>query len=80
MYVKIRELCKNKLPKKLLFKKRDVENEQICWHCKNACGGCSWSRSLTPVNGWLADPIIIKDSVGDISSYIIKKCPEFIEG
>ena len=34
------------------------EKEQICWTCKNACGGCSWSRNLTPVEGWKAEKTI----------------------
>lgn len=28
----------------------------LCWSCKNACGGCSWSKSFAPVEGWTARP------------------------
>lgn len=49
---------------------------QPCWHCKKACCGCSWSQSLTPVEGWEAKPIIIKDSDDrSYPSYEIKSCP-----
>lgn len=30
--------------------------ETLCWTCQNACGGCSWSKSFTPVEGWDAKP------------------------
>ena len=50
---------------------------QICWHCKNACGGCSWSRSLTPVNGWIAEPL---ELLGGVQSYKIHYCPDFERG
>ena len=62
-----------------MAKQRREENEQPCWRCKNACGGCSWSDSLTPVDGWDATPTIVKDSTGDFETYKIKKCPEFID-
>ena len=61
-------------------RKRRAEDGQLCWRCKNACGGCSWSRELKPVDGWTAEPTIVKDSNGDFPSYKIKKCPEFING
>ena len=59
---------------------RREENEQLCWRCKNACGGCSWSDCLIPVGGWTAEPTIVKDSMKDFASYKIRKCPQFIEG
>ena len=62
-----------------MAKQRREENEQLCWKCKKACGGCSWSDNLTPVDGWDATPTIVKDSMGDFESFKIKKCPEFIE-
>lgn len=27
--------------------------ETLCWYCANACGGCSWSKKLVPVDGWV---------------------------
>ena len=56
------------------------ENEQLCWNCKKACGGCLWSDKDLPVPGWEAEATIVKDSEGDFTSYEIKKCPEFIRG
>lgn len=61
-------------------RKRQEENEQLCWRCKNACCGCNWSKYFKPVEGWVAEPVIIKDSTGDFWSFKIKKCPEFIKG
>lgn len=52
--------------------------ETICWHCQNACGGCSWSKNLTPVKGWKAKKIKVKIVQGDYNdSYIVNECPEF---
>ena len=28
----------------------------LCWKCERACGGCSWSADLIPVDGWDAIP------------------------
>lgn len=60
----------------------------LCWNCRNACGGCSWSRYKVwqPVPGWTA----IETEFGGqkkingkvrrvpIKSYIVLDCPEFI--
>lgn len=52
--------------------------ETICWHCQNACGGCSWSKKLKPVKGWKAEKIKVKIVKGDYNdSYIVNECPEF---
>ena len=33
-----------------------VKADTLCWGCLNACdNGCSWSESLTPVEGWAAE-------------------------
>lgn len=56
-------------------------NETLCWTCKNACGSCSWSRSLTPVKGWEAKKIKVKGNfyTGEVlDSFIVKNCPEYI--
>lgn len=51
------------------------KKEQLCWFCKNACGGCSWSRSFVPIAGWEA--YALERDNGTIG-YRIRKCPEFI--
>ena len=66
--------------KKIDTQKRRDENAQLCWRCKNACGGCSWSRSFIPVKGWTAEHFVVKDSEGDFDSFKITKCPKFIKG
>lgn len=56
-------------------------NETLCWTCKNACAGCSWSRSFTPVEGWEAKKIKIRGNLytGEmLDSYIVKACPEYV--
>ncbi len=50
----------------------------LCWGCKKALGGCSWSkRKGKPVEGWDAEPTIVKDEMGDFESYLVKSCPEY---
>ena len=62
-----------------------------CWHCKNAVPdmegkrGCSWSRKLTPVEGWTAVETSIVSSKNNneivrSGSYRVIDCPEFIRG
>lgn len=60
----------------------------LCWSCANAYGGCSWSKSFAPVDGWAAEPTKItkfgnwKTKSGDTrrkvyecQSYHIEACP-----
>lgn len=53
---------------------------QLCWTCARACGGCSWSRSFTPVNGWTAEQTELYVDRGEYethrtTSYKITACP-----
>lgn len=56
--------------------------QQICVNCQRATGKrinsivCPWARSLTPVKGWEANKIILKDNTGE--SYDIISCPLFL--
>lgn len=84
MHAKICECCGKRFLSKSKMKKycsneckREIR-EQLCWRCKNACGGCKWSKELKPIDGWVAEFTIVGDSMGSFSSYKIKKCPEFI--
>jgi hypothetical protein len=59
----------------------------ICWDCKNAVKGCSWSKDFKPVDGWEAIPtkILQKDNRfgrydKTLNSYIVISCPQFVEG
>ena len=54
-------------------------NDALCWHCQKACGGCSWSRSLIPVDGWEAKEVDLVTYEG-LKSYKVIECPEFVEG
>lgn len=49
----------------------------LCWGCLNAvpdnAHGCSWSRSLTPVDGWEARP-----SIKNSDAWFVKACPKFM--
>ena len=51
----------------------------LCWHCKNACGKCSWSDgTFTPVDGWEATPTKLNiDGERTIKSYCVNECPQF---
>ena len=50
---------------------------QLCFSCKNACGGCSWSRCGEPVDGWVATPTIILQNAEEKNSYSISECPQY---
>lgn len=54
----------------------------LCWECGNAYGGCSWSRTFTPVEGWDAQYVrrVYKSKDAHIlDSYEVHSCPEFVE-
>lgn len=60
------------------YKKK--EEPSICFDCANACGGCTWSRCLEPVEGWEAVISPKPSSRGryaHIPDYKVVKCPEF---
>ena len=56
------------------------ENYQPCWTCKNACGGCSWSRDFKPVEGWTAEKTFLPSNGECAESYKIISCPKYIYG
>lgn len=49
-------------------------NNQLCWDCKKATGGCRWADRFLPVDGWEATPTKPQDRA---DSFKIKSCPEF---
>ena len=59
------------------------ESGQLCWGCKNACGGCEWSRKLEPVPGWKAKKVLIgvtppgKKGYMKVENYKVISCPKF---
>ncbi len=57
-----------------------MDNKTICWSCKNAVCGCSWSKRFEPVKGWTATLTKLKGySSGQIiESYNVIKCPEYV--
>lgn len=56
------------------------KKDTLCWSCKKACCGCSWSKFFIPVKGWVAEPTIIADKAETykINSYHVKSCPKYI--
>ena len=54
----------------------------LCWKCKHASGtkACKWATKARPIEGWTAEPSIIRYFWGDINSYSISDCPKFEEG
>lgn len=59
-------------PKRNVKPKLQHTGEQPCWTCAKAYGGCSWSRSFVPVEGWEAKP-----SKTHADGYRIVRCPEY---
>lgn len=57
----------------------------LCWFCDKAVGGCSWSRSFEPVEGWEARETRIKLSKDPATgeqmydtSFFVMACPEYV--
>lgn len=50
---------------------------QLCWTCKNACGGCSWSKNFQPVEGWKAEKTLVVGAGPEYESYSISECPKY---
>jgi hypothetical protein len=48
-----------------------------CWTCRNACGGCSWSREFKPVKGWDAVKTYLPTNGEHAESYHVINCPEY---
>lgn len=64
------------------FRKNGERSGTLCWECGNAYGGCSWSRTFTPVEGWDAQYVqrVYKGrDVYVMESYEVHSCPEFVE-
>lgn len=74
-----------------MAKTGSYEQSNICFDCRRACGGCSWSAydretdriRFEPVTGWTAEPaVIFSGSVGgrryEIVTWHITACPLFI--
>lgn len=49
-------------------------NDQLCFSCAKACGNCSWSSQLIPVDGWIAENTVLPNG---IESFAISRCPEY---
>lgn len=77
-------VTKGKNKEKMISDDKFHYTPQPCWSCKKACGGCNWSAFFKPVDGWVAEPTTIKNSLGDgkkdMGSYRIISCPEYMEG
>lgn len=55
--------------------------QQLCWRCENACGGCEWSARFEPVPGW--DAIATTRTVSGKfveKSFSVRACPKFRRG
>lgn len=65
------------------YKVQVYHKDTLCWGCKKACCGCSWSKRFVPVKGWTATETVIiggKNGNEEIKSYRVIRCPEFEEG
>lgn len=50
------------------------EKDQLCFSCAKACGKCSWSYNLVPVDGWTARFSILPNN---IETFKVIKCPQY---
>lgn len=69
-----RSKAKTELPDTLCWKSEHSKDEYGVAGCKYACGGCSWSNELIPVEGWEAIPTKLGKHV---ESYVVLKCPKY---
>lgn len=54
-----------------------VQSDSLCWRCSRATdGSCSWSGSLTPVDGWVAEITKAENHYGS-ETYRVRECPQF---
>ncbi len=58
---------------------------ELCFKCKNAYGGCAWSKKFDPVEGWVAEEVenkyrSEKDPNMKKKSWHILACPQFEKG
>lgn len=58
---------------------RQYPNDTICWNCANYTK-CSWHKTFTPVEGWVAEKTKIDIDGRPIESYCVKSCPMFKKG
>jgi len=61
--------------------KHNLESQKLhlCRDCKNVCGRCSWSQSLTPVDGWTAEKSYILSGKKHTPTWRVLKCPKYEE-
>lgn len=62
---------------------RNLYGQSLCWLCGNAVPshdcGCSWSRHLVPIDGWIASQSCNSWAEQfDEPVYKVQKCPQFI--
>lgn len=75
--VSVAGVKRNKQPKQRKVVEKDCL-PQLCWKCAKATGKCSWSKNLTPVEGWTAKLVLRVNWDGEMgTNWAISKCPEF---
>lgn len=57
------------------------KEDQLCWDCQNALGGCPWSACGEAIPGWTAQKTLIPNGCESeyTESYKITACPMFIK-
>ena len=76
------KFCSSHCRNKAYSKPKKKRKETLCWTCKNAVCGCSWSKSLTPVDGWDAIPTKVRGNAELdewLDSFLVVSCPEYEE-
>lgn len=72
-------MSKRKAAMKRLRTKNN-DNETLCWKCDNCTDGskCEWALGR-PVKGWEATPTAYPDSGFITHSFMVTKCPKYVE-
>lgn len=47
-------------------------NDQLCFSCAKACGNCSWSSQLIPVDGWIAENTVLPSGIESFPSLSVQ--------
>lgn len=55
-----------------------LHSYQACWSCSNYAV-CKWSLNAEPIDGWKAEPTLIRSKETIVPSCKIEYCPEYVQ-
>ena len=56
------------------------QKDSLCWECRKAVGGCSWSREGRKVKRARVEKKTVKYGNRLLCLSIVARCPEFVKG